>query len=165
MPAGAGTKRAHDFLVRLEEVRRVLGYLCCVPLGSRYEGLTHIYEQMNYFLILPKMHVFSEYISFQTGPKEDIFGYQYSVNQIELGFIGTEGRVYPPSWRIRSPLNLDHLQDQSLPGQIPLHLQSLFDIKKLPSEQEDRILSALEWYNRSCRGDATPDISLVGHVA
>jgi hypothetical protein len=170
-PKSSNSKRLHDFKTHLEEIRKILGYLCCIPDDRPHGlGLYHNYEQADYYVFSPNSYIWKGFlncISFDsTNPDDEnsdkyVDGHVFSLNQLDQWNI-TEGcRIYPSSREVGRPFKLYELFDDVSVQRINLSIRDLFHEELLSGEQEDRIFNALEWYNRSCRAEITTDISLI----
>lgn len=178
LSGAAQVKRIHEFKGHLEEIRKLIGYLYCIPDDRpQYFILNGSYEQADYYLFTRTNTLwrgFINCISFDTSLTKEpnnsantstqeryIKGYTYSINQSGQREVTDGCRIYPITYEIRRAFKLDELMKRIRPERYNVSILRLFYTEHLTDQQEDHILNALEWYNRSYKAEITTDISLV----
>jgi hypothetical protein len=168
----AQNRRGYEFKRHLEEIRKILGYFCCLP-DDRIEwfSLNYNYEQVDYFLFKPKSRIwrgFLHSISLETFDElqdesmgKYVDGYEYSVNQVAVSNTAPGCRIYPLSHSIMKSFDLSEQLELIYERQPSVNIVSIFEEDQISDEQEDRLFSSIEWYNRSCGTNTTIDLSLV----
>lgn len=168
LPTGADEKRIQLFKTHLEEIRKILGYLCCrIDERPQSFSLYFYYEQVDYFLFLPDRHLhisLPRCVLFKA-PAEDVEysdryvdGYLCYRNEKYEALVMKGCRIYPSSHDIRPSFALDRML---APFQMSEAFLRLFEEKHFEKRDEDRLFTAIEWHNRSCSATAKEDLALL----
>ncbi len=160
-------KREFDFKNKLEELRKIFDYLACVPDQSPHKSwLFRNYEQVDYYLFTVKTDIWKSIIRcIQTDnfPKEEksYEGYFYELNQFDDGYVIEGCRIYPRTNKIFDSLDLSRMFAHHRIFESNSNPLSQYIYNDNSSNLNTRILTSLEWYNRSCLQSITSDLSLV----
>jgi hypothetical protein len=172
------SNESRSSLKRLREARILIGYLYSSPHFPGGDPFL-LHEHADLYLFEPAMvSKFLVRLTADDDPQRDsdkppgireyeVEGYEGTLNQHSWVWVAEGSRLYPSlshfwlnkSQDLSHDLELLELEDYAWPL-----LHFALANKPMHQESEDRIFTALEWYNRSSSGHATEDVALV-HLA
>jgi hypothetical protein len=167
-PASASQRQRLQFRTHIDEIRKILGYLWCLP-DSRPQFLSLYgnYEQLDYYFFVPENVIweggvrcirFEPLEAREAGKPKYVKGYNYFLNQVNRGNIIEGCRIYPST---KSIFGRRGEGFQRILEEHQSKISLLFPIDEIPNAQAERIFDAIEWYNRSCYAEITSDVSLI----